>query len=464
MTQEFLEQQRDWLICHDCGEIQKVVAISPEHEMLCFNCGASLHSGKGRWLAAATALSLAALVLFIACNFLPFLTLEIGMQSHTTTIMDGVGALMARNQWLLAGLVVTTTFLFPLFEICAYMYVLLPYQFNRRMPGHTPVLRWLIQAQSWSMLEVFMLSVVITTVKLTDMAVLKLGPGAYLFFMLVAILQLIFLKIDRRKLWQWINTNNYFSREENEYAYDCRICQALVGESIVVDEGSCPRCDSAIHKRIPASLQKTTALVVAATLLYIPANVLPIMEYTSLGITEKDTIFSGVIELLKEGLWGIATIVFVASILVPIAKLVILYYLIWAVKAKVKVGVKHRTVLYRLIEVVGRWSMVDVYVVTILVALVQFGFIYTVEPEGAIIAFGAVVVLTMLAAESFDPRLLWDASSDEDDERVKHCDEHTKPILAWGAYCEIDQKPDTEQDDVAPNTGVSTSQESKTEP
>lgn len=120
--------------------------------------------------------------------------------------------------------------------------------------------------------------------------------------------------------------------------------------------------------------------------------------------------------------------------------------------------------MYRLIEVVGRWSMVDVYVVTILVALVQFGFIYTVEPEGAIIAFGAVVVLTMLAAESFDPRLLWDASCDEDDERVKHCDEHTKPILAWGAYCEIDQKPNAEQDDIASNTGVSTSQESKTEP
>lgn len=414
MTQEFLEQQRDWLICHECGEIQKVVAISPEHEMLCFNCGVCLHSGKGRWLAAATALSLAALILFVACNFLPFLTLEIGLQSHTTTIMDGVGALLTRNQWLLAALVVTTTFLFPLFEIFAYLYLLLPYQYNRRMPGHVPVLRWLIQAQSWSMLEVFMLSVVITTVKLTDMAVLKLGPGAYLFFMLVAILQLVFLKIDRRKLWMWINTNNYYSRYENEYAYDCRICQALVGESLVAESKACPRCDSAIHKRIPYSLQKTTALVLAATILYIPANVLPIMQYTSLGITETDTIFSGVIELLAEGLWGVATIVFVASILVPIAKLVILYYLLWAVKAKVKAGARHRAVLYRLIEIIGRWSMVDVFVVTILVALVQFGFIYTVEPEGAIIAFGAVVVLTMVAAETFDPRLLWDSASEEE--------------------------------------------------
>ena len=158
----------------------------------------------------------------------------------------------------------------------------------------------------------------------------------------------------------------------------------------------------------PLSEEEIRALVVAAIVLYIPANILPIMTYASLGEVYSDTIFSGVIELLKEGLWGVAVVVFVASIIVPITKLVILIYLIWSVRTGVVRGAKHRAVLYRLTEVIGRWSMVDVFVVTMLVSLVQFGFIYTVEPEGALIAFGAVVILTMVAAETFDPRLIWD--------------------------------------------------------
>src|SRR5690606_6791491 len=146
---------------------------------------------------------------------------------------------------------------------------------------------------SWSMLEVFMLSVVVTSVKLADMAVLILEPGAYVFFVLVAVLILAYFKMDRRMLWSWMNQNNYFSRDEHEFVYDCSICQAVVGESLVEVNHQCPRCYAQLHKRIPHSMQKTTALVIAATILYIPANVLPIMTYTSLGVTETDTILSG---------------------------------------------------------------------------------------------------------------------------------------------------------------------------
>ncbi len=139
------------------------------------------------------------------------------------------------------------------------------------------------------------------------------------------------------------------------------------------------------------------------------------MTYTSLGVTETDTIYSGVVELIGAGLYWIAVVVFVASIAVPVMKLVILSYLIWSVHARWTTGIKHRAFLYRLTEIVGRWSMVDVFVVTIFTAIVQFGFVYTVEPEAAIIAFGAVVVLTMIAAETFDPRMLWDALEEEND-------------------------------------------------
>lgn len=423
----YQEQKKDWLICPHCAEIQKIVAISADHEMRCFNCGAQISTGRSRWLSIALSVSISAFILFLAANYLPFLTLEVGIQTHTVTIIDGVIALIERTEWLLAGLVFTTLFLFPLVELIAFIFLLSCYHFKKTVRGQKTTLRWLIKAQHWNMLDIFMLSVVVTAFKLTDLAYVKLESGAYLFFALVALLQLVFLRIDKRSLWQWINANNYFCNEKNEYAYDCRCCKALVGESIVEQTGQCPRCHSTVHKRIPASLQKTTALVFAASILYVPANILPIMEYTSVGITERDTIMSGVIKLLQDGLWGIASIVFVASIVVPIIKLLVFYYLLWAVKARATKGVKQRAALFRFVDLIGRWSMVDVFVVTILVALVQFGFVYTVEPQGALIAFGAVVVLTMLAAETFDPRLLWDAQlqAKEDQAKAEQAKEHS---------------------------------------
>lgn len=408
-------EQKDWLMCHDCGELQAVVAVSPEHEMVCCVCGDVLHVGYGKWLQSASALAITAALLLLVSQFAPFLTLEIGSQSKTVTILDGFWALFERGNWILAALVVTTIFLFPLFEIFAFLYLLIPYNFNRKVRGQSVILRWLVQAQAWSMLEVFLLSVVVASVKMADMAHLQLELGAYALFLLVGVLILAYLKMDRRHIWSWINPNNYFTQSDEEVVHDCHICQAMVGESIVEAKGECPRCMSVIHKRVPNSLQKTTAFVVASIILYIPANVLPIMTYTSLGITETDTILSGVVALVGAGLYWIAFVVFTASVLVPVLKLVILGYLIISVYAGWTTGIKHRTFLYRVIEVVGRWSMVDVFVVTIFTAIVQFGFVYTVEPEAAIIAFGAVVVLTMIAAETFDPRLLWDGLEKQND-------------------------------------------------
>ncbi len=412
-------EHRDWLVCHNCAQVQSIVAVSPEHELCCFNCGAVLHEGHGRWLEVTIALSIAALLLFLISIFCPILTLEIGAQSQTITVMDGFWALIERNNFILAALIVTTLFLFPLFEISAFLYLLIPYYYNKRMPGQPMILRWLNQAQSWSMLEVFLLGMIVASIKMADMAVLHFEVGSYALFLLVSMLILAHIKLNRIKFWSWINTNNYFTNVVGERVVDCKACDALVGQSIVESDGHCPRCGSEVHERIPHSIQKTAAFTLAAAILYIPANVLPIMTYSTLGDVETDTILSGVIELVMVGLYGIALIVFVASVAVPMLKLVILTYLIVAVHYKLKIGVKHRAFLYRLTEIIGRWSMVDVFVVTIFVAIVQFGFVYTVEAEGAIIAFGAVVVLTMIAAETFDPRLLWDARERKHDSQTR---------------------------------------------
>ncbi len=187
--------------------------------------------------------------------------------------------------------------------------------------------------------------------------------------------------------------------------HDCGLLSRLPGH----EHGArCPRCGAALHTRKPRSLERTWAWLIAAALCYLPANLLPIMKVTSLGRAQADTIMSGVVYLLVHGMWPLAIVVFTASVIVPLLKLAILLTLLISVHRRSNWRPVDRTRLYRITEAIGRWSMVDIFVVTILVALVHLGNLATVEAQTGAVFFGAVVVLTMLAAESFDPRLIWD--------------------------------------------------------
>jgi paraquat-inducible protein A len=195
----------------------------------------------------------------------------------------------------------------------------------------------------------------------------------------------------------------------------CGVCHLLVPAPDPALRARCPRCGATLHRRKPNSLHRTWALVIAAIIFYIPANVLPITIVTSLGMTQADTIMSGVIYFLHEGAWYIAAVIFIASVFVPLMKLIILIYLLITVQNQSTARLKDRTRLYRITEAVGRWSMVDIFVVTILVALVNLGALATLQAGPAAPFFAAVVVVTMFAAMSFDPRLIWDAKEQSHD-------------------------------------------------
>lgn len=170
----------------------------------------------------------------------------------------------------------------------------------------------------------------------------------------------------------------------------------------------CPRCGAELHQRKPDSIRRTWALLITAMIFYVPANLLPMTVTSALGSVSADTIMSGVIYFIHSGSWEIALVIFTASIFVPFMKFLIMIYLLLSVQFKSLWRPKDRTRLYRMTELVGRWSMVDIYVVTILVALVKLGILADIEAGPAAIYFASVVVITMLAAESFDPRLIWD--------------------------------------------------------
>lgn len=177
----------------------------------------------------------------------------------------------------------------------------------------------------------------------------------------------------------------------------------------------CPRCRTRLEERKPKSLQRTWALIIAAYLLYIPAMMLPMLETRSLLESQSNTIMSGVILFWNSGSWFIAALIFFASIVVPLTKLLALTLLLLSIHLRLPSSTQQRTQLYRMIEFIGRWSMLDIYVVALSVALVQAETLASMRAGPGAVAFGAVVVLTMMATETFDPRLIWDTAKEKND-------------------------------------------------
>ena len=190
----------------------------------------------------------------------------------------------------------------------------------------------------------------------------------------------------------------------------CPVCHQIVKVSFPERKrvALCPRCGSEVHPRIPDSIQQTWALVIASIVFYIPANLLPMMQVETFAGTQSDTIISGVIYFVESGSYLIAFVIFVASIIVPTLKLIILVYLLISAQRQSCYGQRQRRRLYQLTEIIGRWSMVDVYVVGVMVALVHFGGLTQIKAGAGANFFLLVVIVTMMAAMRFDPRLIWD--------------------------------------------------------
>lgn len=170
----------------------------------------------------------------------------------------------------------------------------------------------------------------------------------------------------------------------------------------------CPRCGASLHRRRPNSIARAWALLIAGLIFYIPANVLPVMYTNMLGSGSDNTILQGVVEFWRSGSYGIALVIFVASVAVPCTKFLILSMLLVTVQRRSIWAMRERAKLYRLVELIGYWSMLDVLVVAIVAALVKFQSLSDIEPRTGILFFGMVVILTMLSAMQFDPRLIWD--------------------------------------------------------
>ena len=403
--------------CPSCGLLQTLPALAGGMAAQCARCPTTLYRTKVHRHDRSTALTLTALVLLIIMSSTTLMTVQTaGIELHAA-LLSGPEELVRRNMAALGAVVLFVTLLAPLVRLIGTLYVLLRMH-EAKPPRH--LRRVFVLAEKlrpWSMIEVFVFGVFVAYVKLGDLVQIGLGAGVYALLALTLLLVWADGRLDRESRWRRLDPRGAPEGAGQAKSWDhsvpgavgCEICGLVsVPQS---DHSRCPRCDAVQHRRRPNSVARTWALVIAAAILYIPANYYPVLTVVQLGAGAPATIIGGVRELVSSGMYPLAALVFFASIAVPVLKLLGLAIMLVATQTGRSGWLRDRTRLFHIVRFVGRWSMIDIFMESLLGALVKFGSIATIEPGVGAVAFCAVVILTMFAAETFDPRLMWDAAS-----------------------------------------------------
>jgi paraquat-inducible protein A len=397
--------------CPDCG-LRHHLAPVPRHQVArCARCGAQLRGHS--WLEFCLALAVTGLVLIAIANFMPFMSLELDGRVQDASLASGAVDLAKQGMWPLTVLILLLTIAIPAFKLGAMTAVLGALALPRPPRFIIPVLRWLDELHPWAMVEVYMLGLFVAYVKLAALASVSLGIAVYALAALMLTMAAMDALVDYDDVWEVVERKGLVrlpSSEPGEAMTRCGVCGLLAPDR--GGSARCPRCGAGLHRRKPESFARCWALVLTAMVLYVPANVYPIMTVISFGSGAPDTILSGVRHLVQSGMWPLALLVFFASITVPVLKIVGLIVLLVTSQHRSRWHLRDRTRLYRIIESVGRWSMIDIFMLSILVALVRLGAVATVVPGPGAISFASVVVVTMFAAMAFDPRLMWDSAGE----------------------------------------------------
>jgi paraquat-inducible protein A len=408
--------------CFGCGQFQIVPALGPDMRCNCLRCGTPLRSTRRDPLNRALALTCASLALFAVVWLGMLMKVSTFGIEHTTTLMSGPAELVRHGLWPLALVVFFTTAIAPFVKFAGTLYVLVGLRMATPPPGLPTIFRLARRMGIWAMLEVLLLGVFVAYTKLGDLAHIDLGAAVYALGALMIVAVWADTVLDPGAVWEAIERRGLTYRPMppapllafHPHAVGCESC-SLVNLPHGHDE-RCLRCGSRLHARKPDSLHRTWALVFAAVVLYIPANYYPVLTVIQLGAGQPSTILGGVEELLASHMYPLALLVFFASIMVPLFKLIglaamLIATMLVSTEAGASVLLPQRTRLYYVVAWIGRWSMVDIFMESLLGALVQFGRVVNIAPGVGAVAFCAVVILTMLAAESFDPRLMWDAAA-----------------------------------------------------
>ena len=399
--------------CPDCGLVQRLPTLRPGFAAKCMRCDATLRRRRRNSFSTTAALMVTGLLLFTVITYEPLLGISILGRPIATTVPVMPFSLDEFNMGELAILVLTFTFIAPLLRLGTTLGVLVGLRLPHANPSSLAALaRIRVWLKPWAMTEVFLLGLFVAYTRLTTYSTVHIGPALYAMAGLMLVMVAADAWLDEHALWDAIGKRQPPAPQRGGEPIGCDTCGHL---SVGRPGDSCPTCESHLRIRKREPIARCWALVAAAAALYVPANILPVMTIVKLHRDTTATILGGVQELIAAQMWPLALIVFVASVAVPMAKLILLIYMLVATHRRSATGLRRRTKMYRVVDAIGRWSMIDVFMITILTALVRVGAVASVIPEPGAVCFAGVVIVTMLAAASFDPRVMWDRAEAEDD-------------------------------------------------
>lgn len=374
IAKETSSAQHNTQHCHECHFPIQLPNLSHKQAAICPRCKFNITIYHDNASQKIIAYALCALIFLCTSLFFDFLSFSANGKHQTIDILGSLVVLIEQDYALLALVQAVCMLILPAYILLSLLYLLVPSTLGYRPPKANAVLAMVFTLLPWAMAEIFLVGVLVSLIKVMSMADVGIGLSFYAYVLFIVFMTSCFLYVDKHQLEQ------LFAIKKTKPTQTISASQ---------------------------SIQTTWALLATAVLLYIPANILPIMHTNFLGSTEPSTILGGVILLWKMGSYPIAIIIFVASVLVPVAKLIILAWLNYSVQKQHQQKLAERMFWYRVTEFIGRWSMIDVFVVAVLVSLIQLGNLMSIVPGHAALAFCTVVITTMLAAMSFDTKLIW---------------------------------------------------------
>lgn len=408
------------VICEQCD----IVLDIPECEGVkvggCPRCGKILHHYHPSPVRYSLCFAVSALIMIISTDFLPFMSINFSGLNNSVNLLDYVSVLADNDLGFVSILIMMFMHFLPIVALIAIIICDTCYLLKKRYLFISRLLRIFQFCKQWSMVDVFVVGVLVSLIKLVNLVdvVYEFGFWSYITFALMFILAMS--RFHVQVMWEF-----FFPKTETERpiisgitAYkqdfaDCHLCGGIVD----VRKGyNCPRCGAVVASVNENCIQKCLAFLIAAVAIYIPANMYPMMITVYMGNGEESTILEGVVVLWEMGSYFVSAVIFLASVCIPILKIIVLFYLCCMYKTFKRAKKKKMLgILYRTVEYIGKWSMVDVFVVAIMVSIVRMGNIMIIDPGSALVSFGAVVILTILAAKQFNPKILWLNSVDNND-------------------------------------------------
>ena len=411
------------IACPDCDLLLSKKEAPVGHSIICPRCGKTISRRTNDSIVKTLAISIAGLFIYLPAMLLPLMTMKSFGFSDSANILETIGSFYQNGYYFVAFMVLISAVIFPLMLLIIIFLTSLQIYRKRYPPYLARLFRVYLHLEEWAMVEVYLLGIMVTIIKMADSTDIDYNSGIFCFTGLVLITLTIAVVIDHELFWkaieqkgrswqtepgghQLLPTGGMAINAARQGLILCHICHKLSPTAL---EGlGCPRCGEQLHTRKPASISKTWALVMTSTIFLAPANLLPIMRVDFLGIPDPSTILDGIIYFFQHGSFLVGLIIFTASVLVPIFKIVGLAILLLTSRPCSLRLLRQKARLFRFISFIGRWSMLDIFVIALLSVLVDFGFFTSIHVAPAATYFCIVVASTMFAVITFDPRILWD--------------------------------------------------------